>query len=199
MFEALVDLSWALRTKGLWNKAIDLSMPLVRVGIGSGFLSLENLEIGFDNPFWWMFPDNFEELPLERRISLEGMQMELFIGFNLLLGRDLIAEQNPGRSQGFIEYIRLVGAQLPISADEGRSSYREKRVREFFDATQGYDREGKRFKRLLDEFEALPQDLSDPAGDETIERLIERTVSRRAKRGRAMVQEHTKRHEEIKV
>jgi hypothetical protein len=200
MFEALCDLSHALKVKGLWGEAIDTAIPLIKAGFRSGFLTLDDLEVGDDNPFYWMFPDNMAELSHKHQTALEGMQMELFVSFNRLLGRDMIAEQNKGRSKAFVEYVRRWGAQLPITSDEGMTCYREKRSREFFDATNVFDKKTHQFKRLLDGWGALPEDLRDPAADEAAETMIELArhgMTRRAAAGRAFVQKRQK--EEIKV
>ena len=191
MREALTDLAHALRVKGLWDDALVLAMRLMSAGHRAGYFELEDWEKEeeTDSPFWWMFQEDADERVQE---DLENMQMELYIAWAFLLGRDLIAEQNPGRSKGFLEFVRRHGAQLPITADEGRSLYRAKRSREFFEAP------GK--KRFVDQWDALPADLSDPEADEAAQAILnlaQHGMEQRAARGREVVNKRMK--EEISV
>lgn len=186
MHEALTDLAHALRTKGLWDDALVVAMPLVSAGHRGGYFEMDDWEEGTDNPFWWMFQED------EDQVELENMQMELYIAWAFLLGRDLIAEQNPGRSKGFLEFVRRHGAQLPITADEGRSLYRAKRLQEFLQAP------GK--KRFLDQWDALPADLSDPEADEAAQAILDLAqhgIDQRAARGREVVNKRLKKEIEV--
>lgn len=131
-------------------------------------------------PFEWMFPgeDEYDGDPDE----LMNAQMDVYVQCVALEGRDLLAEVNAGKSEGYVKFLRTAP---PLHANL-EALYREQRVKEFVQASRDKDpnprdekkKKGKRdrdFESAMDAFNTLMRtaDFTTPEGDERAQQMID--------------------------
>lgn len=131
-------------------------------------------------PFEWMFPgeDEYDGDPDE----LMNVQMDVYVQCSALEGRDLLAEANAGKSEGYVKFLRTAP---PLHANLA-ALYREQRVKEFVQASRDKDpnprdekrKKGKRdrdFESAMDAFNTLMRtaDFTTPEDDERAQQMID--------------------------
>ena len=125
-------------------------------------------------PYAWMFPENFDELSGEEQVMFQNTVSDFYKTGMMLLGRDVIAELNPGRSKGYIDFIR--GGPHP---DEDGKIYSNKRLREFNDivAEIPQTKRADVMEELLVSLHEIGGDFSHPEADAALDRLKRRAKS----------------------
>jgi hypothetical protein len=131
-------------------------------------------------PFEWMFPeeDEYEGDPCD----LMNAQLDVYVQCSALEGRDMLAEANAGKSEGFVNFLR---SAPPLHANPA-ALYREQRVKEFVQASRDKDpnprgekkKNNKRdrdFQSAMDAFNTLMRtaDFTTPDGDECAQQMID--------------------------
>lgn len=154
-----------------FHAAIDSLGLALRVGL------VELDQIADDTcPYSWMFPDNFDELDGEDQVMLQNSVADLYKAGMMMLGRDVIAELNPGRSKGYIESIRS-----GFQPDEDGQLYSRKRLREFNEVIGEVMEQRGEDHPLVEELcaaiEKAGEDFSHPAPDAVMTWALQRARS----------------------
>jgi hypothetical protein len=125
MREVMDGLAEAAKAIGKEDEFFDMAIEHLHMAFQTGLVELDDVA---EDPclYSWMFPEDFDELDVKSQVMIENARAVFYKAGMMLLGRDVIAEMNPGRSKGYIEFIRR-GPQ----PDEDGQLYSRKRLREF--------------------------------------------------------------------
>lgn len=173
MREFMDGLAEAVKTAGKEDEFFHAAIDSLGLALRLGLVELD--DIAEDTcPYAWMFPENFDERDLEDQVMLQNSVADLYKAGMMLLGRDVIAELNPGRSKGYIDFIR--GGPHP---DEDGKIYSNKRLREFNDIVAEIPQEKRSdvMEELLVSLHEIGGDFSHPEADAELDRLIRRAKS----------------------
>jgi hypothetical protein len=176
MREFMDGLAEAVKAIGKEDEFFHAAIDSLGLALRVGLVELD--QIADDTcPYSWMFPENFDELDGEDQVMLQNSVADLYKAGMMMLGRDVIAELNPGCSKGYIDFIRD-GIQL----DHDGRLYSQKRSREFTTAIGDIIiKREKEDHPLVDElvasFDQMDQDFRHPEADAELDRLIRRARS----------------------
>lgn len=175
MREVMDGLAEAAKAIGKEDEFFHAAIDSLGLALRVGLVELD--QIADDTcPYSWMFPDNFDELDGEDQVMLQNSVADLYKAGMMMLGRDVIAELNPGRSKGYIDFIRD-----GIWPDEDGRLYSQKRSREFTTVIGDVIRHEKKDHPLVEElmasFDQMDQDFRHPEADAELDRLIRRARS----------------------
>jgi hypothetical protein len=173
MREFMDGLAEAVKTAGKEDEFFHAAIDSLGLALRLGLVELD--DIAEDTcPYAWMFPENFDERDLEDQVMLQNSVADLYKTGMMLLGRDVIAELNPGRSKGYIDFIR--GGPHP---DEDGKIYSNKRLREFNDivAEIPQTKRADVMEELLVSLHEIGGDFSHPEADAALDRLKRRAKS----------------------
>jgi hypothetical protein len=173
MREFMDGLAEAVKTAGKEDEFFHAAIDSLGLALRLGLVELD--DIAEDTcPYAWMFPENFDERDLEDQVMLQNSVADLYKAGMMLLGRDVIAELNPGRSKGYIDFIR--GGPHP---DEDGKIYSNKRLREFNDivAEIPQTKRADVMEELLVSLHEIGGDFSHPEADAALDRLKRRAKS----------------------
>jgi hypothetical protein len=166
MREFMDGLAEAVKTAGKEDEFFHAAIDSLGLALRLGLVELD--DIAEDTcPYAWMFPENFDERDLEDQVMLQNSVADLYKAGMMLLGRDVIAELNPGRSKGYIDFIR--GGPHP---DEDGKIYSNKRLREFNDivAEIPQTKRADVMEELLVSLHEIGGDFSHPEADAALDR-----------------------------
>jgi hypothetical protein len=176
MREFMDGLAEAVKTVGKEDEFFHAAIDSLGLALRVGLVELD--QIADDTcPYAWMFPENFDELDGEDQVMLQNSVADLYKAGMMMLGRDVIAELNPGCSKGYIDFIRD-----GILLDEDGRHYSQKRSREFTTAIGDVirhekDMEHPLVEELLASFDQMDRDFRHPEADAELDRLIRRARS----------------------
>lgn len=174
MREVMDGLAEAAKAVGKEDEFFDMAIEHLNMAFQTGLVELDDVA---EDPclYSWMFPEDFDELDAKSQVMIENARSVFYKAGMMLLGRDVIAELNPGRSKGYIEFIR----RGPQPDEDGRL-YSQKRLREFNGVIGDIFPQKKRvavMEELSTALEETGGDFSHPEADAELDRLIRRARS----------------------